>query len=94
MLIINQDRDELVLKTQPIYTVPAIYNGKLFGINLFHEGVLLGTFDSVQETLDEMYRIETCADELCFVGGFCADENDADLLQLLLKEVAEREKAN
>lgn len=83
MLLINQDRNEIIPKTSPLYTFPAIHNGKIIGINLFHEESLLGTFDSVQEALAEKTRVETSKDEIYFINGYCVGE-DAEIVQELL----------
>ncbi len=91
MFIVTQDRDEIIQKTQPLFTVPAIYNGKVYGINLFHASCLLGAFDSVSEAIAEMNRIESCADEIYFVDGYCTGGEDAEIVQELLSILKENE---
>lgn len=62
-IILNQDRDILVLfnaETDMLYTMPVLYEKKLYGINLMCNGVMLGTFDSVGEALGEMNSILEC----------------------------------
>lgn len=87
MLIVNQDRDLVVAKTQPLYTAPVIVSGSLWGFNLFHGGTMLGTFDSLEEAIAEMNAIEACTDEIYFVNGYCNGEEDEELWALLLREV-------
>lgn len=84
MLIVNQDRDEIILKTQPLFTCPAFYNGNIIGINLFHDESLLGTFDNVAKAIQEMSQIESCAEEIYFINGYSAGGEDAEIVQELL----------
>ncbi|MDD5017598.1 MAG: hypothetical protein PHO15_05825 [Eubacteriales bacterium] len=72
MVIITQDLD-VIEKTEHLYTLPrfleSLFTGNpyILGINLYHANTLLGTFESIQEALTVMGRIETCTDEICFV---------------------------
>lgn len=51
-------------------TRPAIFDGKVVGINLYSDNDFLGTFDSPQEALDEMQHILHCKKLFCKVSGY------------------------
>jgi hypothetical protein len=88
MYIVNQDRDLIIQKTGPLQIAPAYYNGTLVGINLCNNGLLLGTFDEEDDALIEAIIIEECdelGEELYFVEGFCAGEDDLELIQAMLE---------
>ena len=79
MLIINQDRDRhVVLRhdgTQALFALPAFSNKRLLGFNMFLDYMLLGTFDSMKETLDEMTQLLMYTDPVYYVSDGC-DEWD------------------
>ena len=60
MFIINQDKDEMHFIQKP-YTIGGkvvLYNNKTyFGINLYIDNVFLGTFDTLEEFMQEVYNI-------------------------------------
>ncbi|MEL7568083.1 MAG: hypothetical protein AAGU27_24850 [Dehalobacterium sp.] len=92
MFIINQDRDEIIQRRGTLYTMPVVTDGALYGFNLYQEDHMLGTFDSVEEAVAEMARIDSCTDEYCFVDGYC--EPDEEELIAALMEEFERELAD
>lgn len=73
--IINQDRDHDPIEKGPLHTLPWVVNGKLWGINLYRGKALLGTFDSIDEAITEMSRIDASEDQYILVDGFSADED-------------------
>ncbi len=70
--IINQDRDRVYTYTDKdvLFTVPAIHNKKLMGINLMLGTALLGTFNTLQEAIDEMTRIAGTNEDYALVAGY------------------------
>lgn len=86
MLILNQDRDELVEYRGELYTLPAIFKKQLYGINLFLGEHLLGTFDSVQEAMEEIGKIQSCVREVYVISGYSAWETEREL-EALMREI-------
>ena len=73
MFILNQDRDELyyIQKPYKIEGKIASYKNQYLGINLYIDNVFLGTFDSIEEYLQEEYNIKHCNNILYKINGFC-----------------------
>ena len=80
MFIVNQDRDELVELSGPLYTLPHIYNGIIMAINLYTSGRLLGSFDSVDEAMDEIDNIADCPADYYAIGGSMTEEEFEEVL--------------
>lgn len=86
MFIITQDI-EVLERTQPLYTMPCFrksrYSGNIYlsGINLYHGGDLLGTFDSIEDAIEVMRRIESSDDAIVFV------EPNPELVRYLLAAI-------
>ena len=73
MLLINQDRDIVVMfnpENDRIKTERVFMNGDFIGINLICEGVLLGTFDSVDEAITEKNHIMNYPFHVHYVRGY------------------------
>ena len=74
MIICNQDKTISVERneTDNFMTFPAIYQGYVFGINLFLQRklnlIMLGTFDTVQLAIDEIENIKNCEEDVYFIG--------------------------
>lgn len=70
MLLVNQDHDTLAEYPCVLQTYPVVRNEIIYGINLYAETVLLGTFDSLDDVLKEINAIATCTEEYyCVTGG-------------------------
>lgn len=82
MLILNQDREKLIVYKGGLYTMPVIIEGTLMGINLYCDDEFLGTFDSVKEALQEMDDIRMCKHEFYCVTGF----SDFDIIEHIMLE--------
>lgn len=73
MIIYNQDKTISVERdeTDNFMTFPAIYQGCVFGINLFLQRklnlIMLGTFDTVQLAINEIENIKNCEEEIYFI---------------------------
>ena len=80
MFIINQDRDELIELSGPLYTLPLVFNGVVMAINLYTSGRLLGSFDSVEEAMDEIESIAECEADYCAIGGSMTEEEFEEVL--------------
>lgn len=69
----NADRliTQLENETDNFMTFPAIYQGYVFGINLFLQRklnlIMLGTFDTVQLAINEIENIKNCEEEIYFI---------------------------
>jgi hypothetical protein len=72
MYIVSQDRNHIARYRGELHTRPAIYDGKLMGINLCAGDHMLGTFDSLEEALTEMHRILACHRPVYWVRGYAA----------------------
>ncbi len=76
MFIVNQDRDQIIQKTYPLFTIPMIRtsafsgNKYILAINLYHGTDLLGSYDNDNDARNEMDRINNCRNKIHFVGGF------------------------
>jgi hypothetical protein len=72
MVVINQDRDQIHNFTnQNLLTAPAYSkNGILIGFNLFLGSNLLGTFDTVADSLLEIDSIVSCEHPEYYVSGY------------------------
>lgn len=77
MILFNQDRDlQMELYGDETFaTIPIMACGDIMGINLYvtrdeHEMILLGTFDSPQEAIDEIENIQSCEDMVYLVNGY------------------------
>ena len=84
MYIVNQDRDRSFWYNGNLSTRPAIFNGVCVGINLYTDNNFLGTFDSPQEALNEMERIQACRTFKCYVEGYhkpCAWDTIKEAMQ-------------
>lgn len=70
--VINQDRDEIVdvYDIKDLYILPARINEKIMGYNLYFTDVLLGTFDTVKESLIELNKILNSKEEFYVVSGY------------------------
>ena len=72
MYIINQDRDMSIVYTKDsklTYNINYI-NGVYFGINLLLDNIEIGTFDSLEEILMEIWCIKHCKYKYYIVNGF------------------------
>lgn len=73
MIIYNQDKTISVERdeTDNFMTFPVIYQGCVFGINLFLQRklnlIMLGTFDTVQLAINEIENIKNCEEEIYFI---------------------------
>lgn len=73
MYIISQDRDQgCEYLGQPILLEFRIHNNVMMGYNLKMSNLLLGTFESAQEALEERQRIEDSTLPYYIVTGFSA----------------------
>lgn len=70
----NADRliTQLENKIDNFMTFPAIYQGCVFGVNLFLQRklnlIMLGTFDTVQLAINEIENIKNCEEEIYFIS--------------------------
>ncbi|MDP4117647.1 MAG: hypothetical protein Q8873_00440 [Bacillota bacterium] len=74
MFIINQDRDRIINVKKSdlpdaLLTVPKFYKDVCMGINLYYKNTLLGTFDTVQDAIEEMNSIIICKRRFYCVRG-------------------------
>lgn len=76
MYLINQDRDRAfeLLPTDRIAVQIRIFNGVTMGWNLTCRNVLLGTFESIMEAIEEKARIEAWELPYYIVSGYQAWE--------------------
>jgi len=74
--IVNQDRDQIYLFTgnEPLYTAVIIYEDTVIGFNLLMSDKALGTFDSLQEVVEEVNRIFNNKDEIYAISGYSNGE--------------------
>ena len=73
MLLFNQDRDILVMFNPAEDNIRAelIYKDDEFiGVNLMFDGVLLGTFDSLLDAMNERHTIMNFPFDVCYVSGY------------------------
>lgn len=73
MIIINQDRDKSIKvhKKLNINNIKIqVYNRNIVGYNIIAKGHLLGTFDTLIETFDELNRINNYKHKYYFISGF------------------------
>lgn len=75
MFIINQDRDELYFIQKP-YIIDGkiiLYDNKTyFGINLYIDNVFLGTFDTIEEFMQEVYNINNNKNNIYIINDNCS----------------------
>lgn len=74
MTIINQDMDRILdLTTETILIIyPVYHERKLMGFNIISNGILLGTFDSLNEAMEEISLIKNCVEPFYYIrGNFC-----------------------
>lgn len=88
MFVISQDRDTMIQRDGPLYTEAVIHNGQLWGLNLLHRGLMLGTFDTYGEALAEILQIEQCEDDIYYVSGYCGCDPDAIFAEVEDDEMA------
>jgi len=77
VFIVNQDRepDRIVCFHGALCTFPAMLKGRPIGINLYSgasllDGHLLGTFDTVDEAMQEIENIFNCKKRFYCVRGY------------------------
>lgn len=70
MFIVNQDRDQLIEFTGDLHSEPVFSNDLLIGFNLLTNGILLGTFNSMEEIISEIMQIVNCADDTYMINGY------------------------
>lgn len=77
MIIINQDRDVAVSyrKGNIIKLQDVIYNNNVIGINLFINGRNIGTFDYIEDALNEIKAIYNYDYPYYIVNGFSSYNN-------------------
>lgn len=77
MIIINQDRDVAVSyrKGNIIKLQDVIYNNNVIGINLFINGRNIGTFDYIEDALNEIKTIYNYDYPYYVVNGFSSYNN-------------------
>jgi len=81
MFIINQDRDKIYNCEGKLYASPAIHKEKLLGINLYDNKNFLGTFDSIEQIMDEINKIVNFKSTYYCVNGY-SDFDIKEKLQL------------
>ncbi len=71
--ILDQDRIRLIWLHPGcrLYTKPALYGGKVWGINLYAGKQFLGTFDTVAQAIREMRAIQSDTALVHKVAGYC-----------------------
>lgn len=73
MIIINQDRETILDFINGIDFLECKltkHNGINYGINLLLNNHILGTFDTLNEVVDEMQNIINCKYNYYVIGGF------------------------
>jgi hypothetical protein len=70
MFLINQDHDQIVIKSKPITIRKHYHSGKFYGFNLYHGIDLLGTFDNYIAAFWQRLRIALCTKDYCIIGGY------------------------
>ncbi|MES1923311.1 hypothetical protein MHBO_004866 [Bonamia ostreae] len=71
--LITQDHDAVIHYDKAhdaLYTLPQITDGVYMGINLYCSSSFLGTFDSVQEAVMEIDKIQQCTELHYFINDF------------------------
>ena len=79
----NQDRDQkrrIDTDKADFNTVPVLspVNGKLLGFDLFTGSMMLGHFDSVEESIREINMIRDHAEPVYYVSGYYCDKDLID----------------
>lgn len=93
MIIVNQDRDIAVklesIEEQTLHTMPIMQDGQCYGIGLYLDKVMLGTFHTIEEAAIEIDRIVYWFNEdvqLHSVSGHCqTTSHEEELLRALFE---------
>lgn len=72
MVVLNQDRDIILSfeKGDELKSELSIYEGIPQGINILFHDTVIGTFDTIQEVVDEITNIINCEYDYYVVSGF------------------------
>ncbi len=89
MLLINQDRDIQINASEreimeSLNLKDRYSDGKYLGTNVMYNDILLGTFDSDAEAVDEMIRIITFPYDPYVVSGYSAWPDWDELIKAML----------
>ena len=93
MLIYSKDRDQtfnFAGENHNFHTDAKWYQGVCAGINLYCDDFMLGTFDTVQEIIDEIDAIYNCPGDIYYVSGY-SDYDGTDDWNALCELMAEGE---
>lgn len=88
MLIVNQDFEvskaiEFNPQADSLYTVPVAHKGIILGINLYCRQEMLGTFDSLNEAIEEINKIFSSPHHVYVISGYSIWHEWAELCEMM-----------
>lgn len=91
MLIVNQDFEvskaiEFNPQADSLYTVPVAHKGVILGINIYCRKTMLGTFDNLDETVEEINNILSCPHHVYVISGYSVWHEWEELCELMRGE--------
>lgn len=89
MILVSQDFD-LAIRFDPsvqIYTIPHVVNDVPMGINLMYGSALLGSFDTVMQTMEIISNIMNCKSSVYVIPGFSDYDGESDFWELFDEEI-------